>query len=247
MLVDITVVLILLVGIAIGSARGIIKMLAPLASLFCAFLLATFVSAPVLSAISGTVESGIRLAITNTAEDMGVQGVIDSFKSFSLPDNAISDSLGEIEIPDTEITRQLKSGVLSGITSKLDFDSINAIPKDISVESLTDKLMEILHEPIQAILRPVCFGILFFVGLLVFRLIFAFFSNAISELKMLGTVSAVLGGAVGLVLAVAISMVALTFAPKFLDSTSEIYESIQTSVSGTVTQEIVNHLPEVNF
>ena len=242
MLVDITVILILLVGIAIGSARGIIKMLAPLASLFCAFLLATFVSAPLLSGVSGVVESGVRSAITNTAEDMGVQGVIDSFKSFSLPEIDISDSLS-----DTEITRKLKSGVLSGITSKLDFDSITAIPTDISVESLTDKLMQILHEPIQAILKPVCFGALFFIGLLVFRLIFAFFSNAISELKVLGTVSAVLGGAVGLVLAVAISMVALTFAPKFLDSTSEIYESIQTSVSGTVTQEIVSHLPEVKF
>lgn len=242
MLVDITVILILLVGIAIGSARGIIKMLAPLASLFCAFLLATFVSAPLLSGVSGVVESGVRSAITNTAEDMGVQGVIDSFKSFSLPEIDISDSLGE-----TEITRKLKSGVLSGITSKLDFDSITAIPTDISVESLTDKLMQILHEPIQAILKPVCFGALFFIGLLVFRLIFAFFSNAISELKVLGTVSAVLGGAVGLVLAVAISMIALTFAPKFLDSTSEIYESIQTSVSGTVTQEIVSHLPEVKF
>lgn len=242
MLVDITVILILLVGIAIGSARGIIKMLAPLASLFCAFLLATFVSAPVLSGVSGVVESGVRSAITNTAEDMGVQGVIDSFKSFSLPEIDISDSLR-----DTEITRKLKSGVLSGITSKLDFDSITAIPTDISVESLTDKLMQILHEPIQAILKPVCFGALFFIGLLVFRLIFAFFSNAISELKVLGTVSAVLGGAVGLVLAVAISMIALTFAPKFLDSTSEIYESIQTSVSGIVTQEIVSHLPEVKF
>ena len=242
MLVDITVILILLVGIAIGSARGIIKMLAPLASLFCAFLLATFVSAPLLSGVSGVVESGVRSAITNTAEDMGVQGVIDSFKSFSLPEIDIPDSLR-----DTEITRKLKSGVLSGITSKLDFDSITAIPTDISVESLTDKLMQILHEPIQAILKPVCFGALFFIGLLVFRLIFAFFSNAISELKVLGTVSAVLGGAVGLVLAVAISMVALTFAPKFLDSTSEIYESIQTSVSGTVTQEIVSHLPEVKF
>lgn len=242
MLVDITVILILLVGIAIGSARGIIKMLAPLASLFCAFLLATFVSAPLLSGVSGVVESGVRSAITNTAEDMGVQGVIDSFKSFSLPEIDISDSLR-----DTEITRKLKSGVLSGITSKLDFDSITAIPTDISVESLTDKLMQILHEPIQAILKPVCFGALFFIGLLVFRLIFAFFSNAISELKVLGTVSAVLGGAVGLVLAVAISMIALTFAPKFLDSTSEIYESIQTSVSGTVTQEIVSHLPEVKF
>lgn len=242
MLVDITVILILLVGIAIGSARGIIKMLAPLASLFCAFLLATFVSAPLLSGVSGVVESGVRSAITNTAEDMGVQGVIDSFKSFSLPEIDIPDSLR-----DTEITRKLKSGVLSGITSKLDFDSISAIPTDISVESLTDKLMQILHEPIQAILKPVCFGALFFIGLLVFRLIFAFFSNAISELKVLGTVSAVLGGAVGLVLAVAISMVALTFAPKFLDSTSEIYESIQTSVSGTVTQEIVSHLPEVKF
>lgn len=242
MLVDITVILILLVGIAIGSARGIIKMLVPLASLFCAFLLATFVSAPLLSGVSGVVESGVRSAITNTAEDMGVQGVIDSFKSFSLPEIDISDSLR-----DTEITRKLKSGVLSGITSKLDFDSITAIPTDISVESLTDKLMQILHEPIQAILKPVCFGALFFIGLLVFRLIFAFFSNAISELKVLGTVSAVLGGAVGLVLAVAISMLALTFAPKFLDSTSEIYESIQTSVSGTVTQEIVSHLPEVKF
>lgn len=242
MLVDITVILILLVGIAIGSARGIIKMLAPLASLFCAFLLATFVSAPLLSGVSGVVESSVRSAITNTADDMGVQGVIDSFKSFSLPEIDISDSLR-----DTEITRKLKSGVLSGITSKLDFDSITAIPTDISVESLTDKLMQILHEPIQAILKPVCFGALFFIGLLVFRLIFAFFSNAISELKVLGTVSAVLGGAVGLVLAVAISMVALTFAPKFLDSTSEIYESIQTSVSGTVTQEIVSHLPEVKF
>lgn len=242
MLVDITVILILLVGIAIGSARGIIKMLAPLASLFCAFLLATFVSAPLLSEVSGVVESGVRSAITNTAEDMGVQGVIDSFKSFSLPEIDISDSLS-----DTEITRKLKSGVLSGITSKLDFDSITAIPTDISVESLTNKLMQILHEPIQAILKPVCFGALFFIGLLVFRLIFAFFSNAISELKVLGTVSAVLGGAVGLVLAVAISMIALTFAPKFLDSTSEIYESIQTSVSGTVTQEIVSHLPEVKF
>lgn len=242
MLVDITVILILLVGIAIGSARGIIKMLAPLASLFCAFLLATFVSAPLLSGVSGVVESGVRSAITNTAEDMGVQGVIDSFKSFSLPEIDIPDSLR-----DTEITRKLKSGVLSGITSKLDFDSITAIPTDISVESLTDKLMQILHEPIQAILKPVCFGALFFIGLLVFRLIFAFFSNAISELKVLGTVSAVLGGAVGLVLAVAISMIALTFAPKFLDSTSEIYESIQTSVSGTVTQEIVSHLPEVKF
>lgn len=242
MLVDITVILILLVGIAIGSARGIIKMLAPLASLFCAFLLATFASAPVLSGVSGVVESGVRSAITNTAEDMGVQGVIDSFKSFSLPEIDISDSLR-----DTEITRKLKSGVLSGITSKLDFDSITAIPTDISVESLTDKLMQILHEPIQAILKPVCFGALFFIGLLVFRLIFAFFSNAISELKVLGTVSAVLGGAVGLVLAVAISMIALTFAPKFLDSTSEIYESIQTSVSGIVTQEIVSHLPEVKF
>lgn len=242
MLVDITVILILLVGIAIGSARGIIKMLAPLASLFCAFLLATFVSAPLLSGVSGVVESGVRSAITNTAEDMGVQGVIDSFKSFSLSEIDISDSLR-----DTEITRKLKSGVLSGITSKLDFDSITAIPTDISVESLTDKLMQILHEPIQAILKPVCFGALFFIGLLVFRLIFAFFSNAISELKVLGTVSAVLGGAVGLVLAVAISMIALTFAPKFLDSTSEIYESIQTSVSGTVTQEIVSHLPEVKF
>lgn len=242
MLVDITVILILLVGIAIGSARGIIKMLAPLASLFCAFLLATFVSAPLLSGVSGVVESGVRSAITNTAEDMGVQGVIDSFKSFSLPEIDISDSL-----KDTEITRKLKSGVLSGITSKLDFDSITAIPTDISVESLTDKLMQILHEPIQAILKPVCFGALFFIGLLVFRLIFAFFSNAISELKVLDTVSAVLGGAVGLVLAVAISMIALTFAPKFLDSTSEIYESIQTSVSGTVTQEIVSHLPEVKF
>ena len=242
MLVDITVILILLVGIAIGSARGIIKMLAPLASLFCAFLLATFVSAPLLSGVSGVVESGVRSAITNTAEDMGVQGVIDSFKSFSLPEIDIPDSLS-----DTEITRKLKSGVLSGITSKLDFDSITAIPTDISVESLTDKLMQILHEPIQAMLKPVCFGALFFIGLLVFRLIFAFFSNAISELKVLGTASAVLGGAVGLVLAVAISMVALTFAPKFLDSTSEIYESIQTSVSGTVTQEIVSHLPEVKF
>lgn len=242
MLVDITVILILLVGIAIGSTRGIIKMLAPLASLFCAFLLATFVSAPLLSGVSGVVESGVRSAITNTAEDMGVQGVIDSFKSFSLPEIDISDSLR-----DTEITRKLKSGVLSGITSKLDFDSITAIPTDISVESLTDKLMQILHEPIQAILKPVCFGALFFIGLLVFRLIFAFFSNAISELKVLGTVSAVLGGAVGLVLAVAISMIALTFAPKFLDSTSEIYESIQTSVSGTVTQEIISHLPEVKF
>lgn len=242
MLVDITVILILLVGIAIGSARGIIKMLAPLASLFCAFLLATFVSAPLLSGVSGVVESGVRSAITNTAEDMGVQGVIDSFKSFSLPEIDIPDSLR-----DTEITRKLKSGVLSGITSKLDFDSITAIPTDISVESLTDKLMQILHEPIQAILKPVCFGALFFIGLIVFRLIFAFFSNAISELKVLGTVSAVLGGAVGLVLAVAISMIALTFAPKFLDSTSEIYESIQTSVSGTVTQEIVSHLPEVKF
>lgn len=242
MLVDITVILILLVGIVIGSARGIIKMLAPLASLFCAFLLATFVSAPLLSGVSGVVESGVRSAITNTAEDMGVQGVIDSFKSFSLPEVDISDSLR-----DTEITRKFKSGVLSGITSKLDFDSITAIPTDISVESLTDKLMQILHEPIQAILKPVCFGALFFIGLLVFRLIFAFFSNAISELKVLGTVSAVLGGAVGLVLAVAISMIALTFAPKFLDSTSEIYESIQTSVSGTVTQEIVSHLPEVKF
>lgn len=242
MLVDITVILILLVGIAIGSARGIIKMLAPLASLFCAFLLATFVSAPLLSGVSGVVESGVRSAITNTAEDMGVQGVIDSFKSFSLPEIDIPDSLR-----DTEITRKLKSGVLSGITSKLDFDSITAIPTDISVESLTDKLMQILHEPIQAILKPVCFGALFFIGLLVFRLIFAFFSNAISELKVLGTVSAVLGGAVGLVLAVAISMIALTFAPKFLDSTSEIYESIQTSVSGTITQEIVSHLPEVKF
>lgn len=242
MLVDITVILILLVGIAIGSARGIIKMLVPLASLFCAFLLATFVSAPLLSGVSGVVESGVRSAITNTAEDMGVQGVIDSFKSFSLPEIGIPDSLS-----DTEITRKLKSGVLSGITSKLDFDSITAIPTDISVESLTDKLMQILHEPIQAILKPVCFGALFFIGLLVFRLIFAFFSNAISELKVLGTISAVLGGAVGLVLAVAISMIALTFAPKFLDSTSEIYESIQTSVSGTVTQEIVSHLPEVKF
>lgn len=242
MLVDITVILILLVGIAIGSARGIIKMLAPLASLFCALLLATFVSAPLLSGVSGVVESGVRSAITNTAEDMGVQGVIDSFKSFSLPEIDIPDSLR-----DTEITRKLKSGVLSGITSKLDFDSITAIPTDISVESLTDKLMQILHEPIQAILKPVCFSALFFIGLLVFRLIFAFFSNAISELKVLGTVSAVLGGAVGLVLAVAISMIALTFAPKFLDNTSEIYESIQTSVSGTVTQEIVSHLPEVKF
>lgn len=242
MLVDITVILILLVGIAIGSARGIIKMLAPLASLFCAFLLATFVSAPLLSGVSGVVESGVRSAITNTAEDMGVQGVIDSFKSFSLPEIDISDSLS-----DTEIARKLKSGVLSGITFKLDFDSITAIPTDISVESLTDKLMQILHEPIQAILKPVCFGALFFIGLLVFRLIFAFFSNAISELKELGTVSAVLGGAVGLVLAVAMSMIALTFAPKFLGSTSEIYESIQTSVSGTVTQEIVSHLPEVKF
>lgn len=242
MLVDITVILILLVGIAIGSARGIIKMLAPLASLFCAFLLATFVSAPLLSGVSGVVESGVRSAITNTAEDMGVQGVIDSFKSFSLPEIDIPDSLR-----DTEITRKLKSGVLSGITSKLDFDSITAIPTDISVESLTDKLMQILHEPIQAILKPICFGALFFIGLLVFRLIFAFFSNAISGLKVLGTASAVLGGAVGLVLAVAISMIALTFAPKFLDSTSEIYESIQTSVSGTVTQEIVSHLPEVKF
>lgn len=248
MLVDITVVLILLLGIVIGSKRGIVKMLAPLASLLCAFVLAMFVSAPVTEYFSANIiEPSLRTAIADTADSIGVQGVLDNLKSFSLPETAITDNLGEIEIPDTELTRKLKSGVLSGITSKIDFASITAIPETISVESLTDKLMQILHEPIQAMLKPICFGILFTVSLILFRIIFNFFSDIISGLKILATVSAVLGGAVGLILAVAISMLALIFIPKFLDNSSDIYNNIKTSLSGTVTQEIVSHLPEVKF
>ena len=238
MLVDIIVILVLIAGTIIGIKRGVFKMCAPLISCALSLVLAIFLSSSIAGfVIDSFINPSIENVIVETAETTGVSGVIDGLKSLSLP---------EID-EDNPISELLSTGVLSGVKDTLDLSFIKQIPANISVEKLTDSILNALRVPLEAIIAPICFGFVLILSTIVLRIILGLLTSVLDNLVIVKSLSALLGGIIGLAMSVLFALVAVSVIPRFIDEGSDIRTAIESSVSGSIANEFVAHLSEVKF
>ena len=216
MIIDFGAVLLVIICAAIGSWRGMIKMLAGLAVLLLSLVGATFIAAQftdqAVDTVTPMVESRVTSAVENAMDGESLNKLIGGYQE-TQAEESLEDTLDETSF------RALKFDYLSELFERLKeqklfpqslIDSLQSQIEDMR-KGFTGTVSQAISAALKEILRPIVYGLLYVVSFMVlsFVLKIVFRSlNQVSELPGLHSVNAMGGLILGLAQGIAIAIAA---------------------------------------
>lgn len=174
-------------------------------------------------------------------------GIIDSVKNSDAFKTLLSkyDELsGLISGLDPNILKGIAGDVdLSSMDTLLDkVETLNPIQKiDPVVNNQVSKaLVDVLRVPIINLLNPICFVLLYIVGLLVFGIILNLVVTLLEKINIVDKVQKIGGAILGAIFGVGISLIVVFAAQMFITPANELYYSIDGAQSVHIAEGIKN-------
>ena len=223
MIIDFGAVLTVIICAAIGSYRGMIKMLAGLAVLLLSLVGATFIAAQfsdqVVDIVAPMLESRVTSAVENAMDGESLNKLIGGYQESQAQEN-LEDTLDETSF------RALKFDYLSELFERFKeqklfpqslTDSLQSQIEDMR-KSFTGTVSQAISAALKEILRPIAYGLLYLVSFMVLsfvlRIVFRSL-NQVSTIPGLRSINAMGGLALGLVQGLAL-VVAAAFLLRFV-------------------------------
>ena len=223
MIIDFGALLLVIICAAIGSYRGMIKMLAGLAVLILSLVGATFVAAQFTDAVVDTVAPILEARVTSAVEDAMDGENINKLIGGYVKDQA-EESL-EDTLKDTSF-RSLKFDYLFELFDQ--FKEEHTLPQTLTDglqsrmedmrKSFTGSVAQALSAALKEILRPIAYGLLYAVSFAVLSVVLKLMFkslNQVSELPGLHSVNAMGGMVLGAIQGIAI-VIAAAFLLRFV-------------------------------
>ena len=223
MIIDFGALLLIIICAAIGSYRGMIKMLAGLAVLILSLVGATFIAAQFTDTVVDTVAPIVEARVTSAVED-----AMDGENMNKLIGGYVKEQAEESleETLDQTSFRSLRFDYLWELFDK--FKEEHTLPQSLTDslqsniedmrKSFTGSVSQALSAALKEILRPIAYGLLYFISFsglsIVLKLAFRSL-NQVSELPGLHSVNAMGGMVLGAIQGIAI-VIAAAFLLRFV-------------------------------